>query len=137
MKMKLSPKFAAAAGACLLSLSMLAGCSGPQSPAQQAEQARITAEQAQGYRTYPDACVVVDQNPGVPYHTEYTSHNNTYDFRNGILLINTQADGGMYRSANSVPISALNDGGKQHAMDMFNKLPPAAKAKCEAPKLGR
>ncbi|MBI1215594.1 MAG: hypothetical protein GC185_07235 [Alphaproteobacteria bacterium] len=131
MNKKLKSKFAKAAGACLLGVTLLTGCA--PSPAEQAAQAHVAAEQAQGYRTYPDACVVVDLQPGYPYQSQYESYANTYDFRNGILLINTGNDGSMYRSATSVAISDLNQSGKRHAQEMFDKLPPSAQAKCEAP----
>lgn len=126
--MKVTPKFAAAA-AGLAALALLAGCT--KSPEEKAADAKVAAEVAQGYRAYPESCVVVDLKPGYPYQAQYESYDNTYDFRNGILLINTEADGSMYRSTTSVAISDLNQGGQKRAMEMYSKLP--ASAGCEAP----
>jgi hypothetical protein len=136
MNMTLSRKFAKFAGAGALGLSMLAaaGCSSSPSDLSKATPQQITdTQKAQG--VYADACVVVDRMPGHPYAGGPWSDYNAYDFRNGVLLLGTTNSGGLTRAAAAVPISGLNESGKAHAMEMYNKLP--ATAKCEAPKLGK
>ena len=130
--MSLSRKFAKVAGAGLLGLTLLAGAGctqSPQSPAQQ----QAAAEKSKGL--YADACVVVDKSPGFPYANGNFGTANTYDFRNGVVLFNTYSDGTAGRATTAAPLSQLNDSGKAHATEMYNKLP--ASAKCEAPKLGK
>jgi hypothetical protein len=129
--MSLSRKFAKFAGAGLLGLTILAGAGcqqAPQSPAQQ----QAAAEKAQGI--YADRCVVVEAGAGLPKDASSWSSAAIYDFRNGVFVEGGYSDGSLSRSAVAVPISQLNEGGKAHALEMYNKLP--ATAKCEAPKLG-
>jgi|HubBroStandDraft_5_1064220.scaffolds.fasta_scaffold804645_1 hypothetical protein len=120
--MTLCRKFAKVAGAGLLGLSLLAaaGCA-----TQMPQQQQAAAETSQGI--YADACLVVDHNAGQLY-TGY----NAYDFRIGILLLSTTAEGDKTPGTAAVPLSSLNESGKARALEMYNKLP--ASAHCEAPK---
>ncbi|MEZ0224067.1 MAG: hypothetical protein ACAH83_05910 [Alphaproteobacteria bacterium] len=120
----LSKKFKAAAGAGLLSVVVLAGCSAappsPDSPPAPQEE----------YTVVPEKCVVVDRDAD-RYQPENYS-NIAYNFRMGAVAFNTTYSGFAYKEGMMMPMKDLAEDGQARALEMFSKLP--ASANCKAPK---
>lgn len=122
--MKPSKKFNTLILTGAMATTALGGCN---NRAQGQEPVKETAAAAAKTKFLPrDNCVVVH---------EFEFSNDTYDFRNGTLIVESTIWDSPRKFSASMLIEHLSEGGQKTAMDAFKTLPPGAG--CKPPKFSQ